>query len=71
MAKPDLHSVWTSRRKTPDGHYVVALGLYAKELLGLQSAERVGNFYIYRTKSWKEVQTIIKKAKSLGLDVRE
>jgi len=70
MKGPDLKEVWTSKRKTPDGYYVVALGLYAKEALGLE-AERVGKFYIYKTKSWEEVKKIINKAKALGLEVRE
>jgi len=67
---PDLKEVWTSKRKTPDGYYVVALGLYAKEALGLE-AECVGKFYIYKTKSWEEVKKIINRAKALGLEVRE
>ncbi|MEZ0318985.1 MAG: hypothetical protein ABWK05_03195 [Pyrobaculum sp.] len=67
---PGLREVWTSRRKTPDGFYVVALGLYAKEALGVE-AERVGRFYIYKTKSWDEVRRIVNKARALGLEVRD
>ncbi|MEM1598488.1 MAG: hypothetical protein QXP31_05125 [Pyrobaculum sp.] len=67
---PGPREVWTSRRKTPDGFYVVALGLYAKEALGVD-AERVGKFYIYKTKSWDEVRRIVNKARALGLEVRD
>ncbi|MCY0890307.1 MULTISPECIES: hypothetical protein [Pyrobaculum] len=67
--RPPVKAVWTSRRKTPDGYYVVVLGLYAKEALGVE-AEPAGRFYIYKTKSWQEVLRLINKARELGLDVR-
>nr|KJR73009.1 MAG: hypothetical protein TU35_08445 [Thermoproteus sp. AZ2] len=70
MTKVPIKAVWTSRRKTPDGYYVVALGLYAKEVLGLAEAEPMGDFYIYRTKSWEEVLGIVNRARALGLDIR-
>jgi hypothetical protein len=68
--RPPLNAVWTSRRKTPDGYYVVVLGLYAQELLRVEGAERVGRYYAYRTKSWDEVVKIMRRAQALGLDVR-
>ena len=68
--RPSLNAVWTSRRKTPDGYYVVVLGLYAQELLRLEGAEQLGRYYVYRTKSWDEVVKIIRRAQALGLDVR-
>ncbi len=68
--RPPLNAVWTSRRKTPDGYYVVLLGLYAQELLRLEGAERAGRYYIYKTRSWDEVVRIIRRAQALGLDVR-
>jgi len=68
--RPSLDAVWTSRRKTPDGYYVVVLGLYAQELLRLEGVERLGRYYAYRTKSWDEVVNIIRRAQALGLDVR-
>jgi hypothetical protein len=68
--RPPLDAVWTSRRKTPDGYYVVVLGLYAQELLRLEGAERLGRYYVYRTKSWDEVAKIIRRAQALGLDVK-
>lgn len=71
VSTPPLKAVWTSKRKTPDGYYVIALGLYAKEVLELENVERLGSFYIYRSKSWREVEKIVKKAKTLGLEVRE
>ncbi|MCU7788822.1 hypothetical protein ODS41_12960 [Pyrobaculum sp. 3827-6] len=64
-----VKAVWTSRRKTPDGYYVVVLGLYAKEILGID-AEPAGRFYIYKTKSWQEILRLVNKARELGLDVR-
>ncbi len=67
---PPLDAVWTSRRKTPDGYYVVVLGLYAQELLRLEGAERLGRYYAYRTKSWDEVAKILRRAQALGLNVR-
>mgnify|MGYP000543983500 CR=1 FL=1 len=68
--RPPLDAVWTSRKKTPDGHYVVVLGLYAQELLRVEGAERVGRYYMYRAKSWEEVARIIRRAQALGLDVK-
>ncbi|ABL88889.1 conserved hypothetical protein [Pyrobaculum islandicum DSM 4184] len=65
-----INAVWTSRRRTPDGYYVVVLGLYAQEVLRVVGAERAGKFYIYRTRSWTEVQRIVRRAEALGLDVR-
>lgn len=70
VARPSAKAVWTSRRRAPDGHYVVVLGPYAKELLGVEGAEPIGKFYVYRTKSWQEVLEIVRRAKALGLDVR-
>lgn len=70
MVKVPVKTVRTSRRKTPDGYYVVTLGLYAKEVLGLAGAEPMGDFYIYRTRSWREVLRIVNRARALGLDVR-
>ncbi len=67
--RPPVKAVWTSRRKTPDGYYVVVLGLYAKEMLGVD-AESAGRFYIYKTKSWQEILRLVNKARELGLDVR-
>lgn len=69
MARPPIKAVWTSKKKTPDGYYVVVLGLYAKEILGVD-AEPAGRFYLYKTKSWQEVLRLVNKAKALGLDVR-
>jgi hypothetical protein len=68
--RPPLDAVWTSRRKTPDGYYVVVLGLYAQELLRLEGAERLGRCYAYRTKSWDEVAKILRRAQALGLNVK-
>ncbi|ACB39693.1 hypothetical protein [Pyrobaculum neutrophilum] len=65
-----INAVWTSRRRTPDGYYVVVLGLYAQEVLRVVGAERAGRFYIYRTRSWAEVLRIVRRAEALGLDVR-
>ena len=68
--RPPLDAVWTSRRKTPDGYYVVVLGLYAQVLLRLEGAERLGRYYAYRTKSWDEVAKILRRAQALGLNVK-
>jgi hypothetical protein len=68
--RPPLDAVWTSRRKTPDGYYVVVLGLYAQELLRLEGAEQLGRYYAYRTKSWDEVAKILRRAQALGLNVK-
>ncbi|MCX8137386.1 hypothetical protein [Pyrobaculum aerophilum] len=67
--RPPVKAVWTSRRRTPDGYYVVVLGLYAKAVLGVD-AEPAGRFYIYKTKSWQEVLRLVNKARELGLDVK-
>jgi|GEM_PF-965089 len=68
--RPPLDAVWTSRKKTPDGHYVVVLGLYAQEILKIEGAQRAGRCYVYKTRSWDEVVRIIRRAQALGLDVR-
>ncbi|AET31576.1 hypothetical protein P186_0108 [Pyrobaculum ferrireducens] len=69
VARPPVDAVWTSRRKTPDGYYVVVLGLYARQVLGVE-AEPAGRFYIYKTRSWQEVLRLVNRARALGLNVR-
>ncbi len=48
----------------------MVLGLYAQELLRLEGAERLGRYYVYRTKSWDEVAKILRRAQALGLNVK-
>jgi hypothetical protein len=69
VVRPPENAVWTSRRKTPDGYYLVVLGPYAKQVLSV-NAEPAGRFYIYKTRSWQEVLRLVNRARALGLDVR-
>lgn len=61
--------VLTSRRRAPDGTYVVALGPLARELLGVD-AEKAGVVYIWRARGWGEVKRLLERARALGLDVK-
>ncbi len=62
--------VRTGRRRDPTGSYVVVMGRTAWRALSVE-AEAAGDVYVYRAKSWRDVQRLLRRARALGLDVVE
>ncbi len=60
--------VRTGRRRDPTGNYVVVMGRAAWKALNVE-AEATGDAYVYRAKSWREVERLLRRARALGLDV--
>ncbi len=60
--------VRSGRRRDPTGNYVVVMGRAAWEALNVE-AEVAGDAYVYRAKSWSDVERLLKRARALGLDV--
>ena len=66
-----------SRRKDPEGNYVVAMDIGTYELLksslgrlGL-NVEVMGNVVVIRDRSWSRINKLINVARELGINVNE
>ncbi|WP_446753019.1 hypothetical protein [Vulcanisaeta sp. JCM 16161] len=66
-----------SRRKDPEGNYVVAMDLETYELLN-QSINRLGldvefmgNIVVVRDRSWSRINKLVNIARELGINVND
>ena len=72
-----VRGVNVSRRKNPEGNYVVAMDLETYESLkqsinrlGL-SVEAVGGVVLVKDKSWSRIKRLMNTARELGINVNE
>ncbi|MGC8606431.1 MAG: hypothetical protein ACP5GZ_03780 [Vulcanisaeta sp.] len=72
-----VRGVNVSRRKDPEGNYVVVMDIETYELLepslsklGL-NAEFMGNVVIIRDRSWSRINKLMNIARELGINLNE